>query len=57
MESKYLEIVLTALAEKISSLELELQIRDYDLRRAKDENETLNKAVENLKKAFAGENE
>lgn len=57
MESKDLEIVLTALAEKIRSLEFELQLRDYDLRKAKEENETLNKAVENLKKALAGEDE
>lgn len=55
MESRDLEIILKVFAEKIRSLELELQLCNYDLKKAKEENETLNKAVENLKKAFAEE--
>jgi hypothetical protein len=57
MESKYLEIVLTVLAEKIRELELELSLRDYDLKKAKEENETLKLTVENLKKALLKEEE
>lgn len=57
MDEKKLSTILEALAEKISSLEFELQLRDYDLRKAKEENETLKSAVENLKKALVGEDE
>lgn len=57
MDEKKLSTILEALAEKISSLEFELQLRDYDLRKAKEENETLKSAVENLKKALLKEDE
>lgn len=52
MEQKNIEIILSALAEKISELELEMSLRDYDNKKLKEENETLKLAVENLKKAF-----
>jgi hypothetical protein len=52
MEQKNIEIILSALAEKISELELEVSLRDYDNKKLKEENETLKLAVENLKKAF-----
>ena len=55
MDSKNFETILETLAEKIRDLELEVSLRDYDIKKLKEENETLNKAVENLKKAFAGE--
>jgi FtsZ-binding cell division protein ZapB len=49
MESKDLGIVLETLAEKIRSLEVEVSLRDYDIKRLKEENERLKKENEELR--------
>jgi peptidoglycan hydrolase CwlO-like protein len=46
-----------AMAEKIDRLKGELFCKDYEIEKLKDENESLKKAVENLKKALVGEDE
>jgi peptidoglycan hydrolase CwlO-like protein len=46
-----------AMAEKIDRLKGELFCKDYEIEKLKDENESLKKAVENLKKALVGEEE
>ena len=45
MEQKNIEIILSALAEKISELELEVSLRDYDIKKLKEENTTLRREI------------
>lgn len=46
-----------AMAEKIDGLKGELFCKDYEIEKLKEENESLKRAVENLKKALVGEEE
>lgn len=55
MEEKYLKIVLEALAEKIDRLNAEVFIRNIEIENLKEENASLHKTVNILKKALAQE--
>lgn len=48
MENENIMVVLEALAEKIRSLELELKLRDYDIKRLTEEKEELMRQREAL---------
>ncbi len=50
MEEKNLRIVLEVLAEKIASLEVEVSLRDYDIKRLKKENEELRWHLDPIRK-------
>lgn len=49
MEEKNTQIILETLAEKIRSLEVEVSLRDYEIRNLKEENERLKKESEELR--------
>lgn len=55
MDKKNIEVILKALAEKISELEMEVGLRDFDIRKLKEENEKLRKAVEHFEQALSTE--
>lgn len=45
MDQKNIETILESLAEKIRDLELELDLRDYDIKNLKEENAKLQKTA------------
>jgi hypothetical protein len=57
MDQKNIETILEALVEKIRDLELEVSLRDYDIKKLKEENEKLKKAAEYFEQALLKEEE
>lgn len=55
MDNKNIETILEALAEKIRDLELELSLRDYDIKKLKEENARLEEVAKVLEKAITKE--
>ena len=48
MDQKNIETVLQALAEKIRDLELEVSLRDYDIKKLNEENANLRTEIKRL---------
>ena len=48
MDQKNNEIILNTLAEKIRDLELEVSLRDYDIKKLKEENTSLRTELSRL---------
>ena len=55
MDQKNIETVLSALAEKIRDLELEVSLREYEIEKLKEENARLKDVTKVLEKALAQE--